>query len=96
LRFGIRNVGAVEPSPGREPSPAYFSRLIALARSNHVRAVFAEPQFSPKLVDALAAGAGIRTVEDLYDDTLGTSAQLSDYEGMMRYDVSVIVKALRS
>ncbi|HXW76395.1 MAG TPA: metal ABC transporter substrate-binding protein [Candidatus Eremiobacteraceae bacterium] len=95
-RYGIKNVGAVEPSPGQEPSPEYFAKLIALAQANHVRAVFAEPQFSPKLADALASSAGIQTVEDLYDDTLGTSPGLSDYDGMMRYDVGVIVKAMKS
>lgn len=93
-RYGIKNVGAVEPSPGQEPSPGYFAHLIALAKANNVRAVFAEPQFSPKLANALAAGAGIRTIANLYDDTLGTSEQLSNYDGMMRYDVEVIVKAL--
>jgi manganese/iron transport system substrate-binding protein len=95
-RYGIKNIGAVEPSPGQEPSPGYFAHLIALAKANNVRAVFGEPQFSPKLANALATGAGIRTVVNLYDDTLGTSPQLSNYDGMMRYDVRVIVKALKS
>jgi manganese/iron transport system substrate-binding protein len=95
-RYGIKNVGAIELSPGQEPSAGYFASLIALARSNHVRVIFAEPQFSPKLADSLAADAGISTVENLYDDTLGSTAQLSDYEHMMRYDVDVIVKALNS
>jgi len=94
-RYGLRDVGAIEPSPGQEPSAAYLSALIAQARANHVRAVFAEPQFSPKLAQALAASAGIKTVSDLYDDTLGTTPQLQTYEGMMQYDVDTIVQALR-
>jgi manganese/iron transport system substrate-binding protein len=95
-RYHIKNVGAIELSPGQEPSPGYFAALIALARANHVRVIFAEPQFSPKLADALAADAGISTVADLYDDTLGETPALSNYEGMIRYDVDVIVKALNS
>ncbi|MBC5824534.1 MAG: zinc ABC transporter substrate-binding protein [Candidatus Eremiobacteraeota bacterium] len=94
-RYGIRDVGAVEPAPGQEPSAGYFAELVAAARANHVRAVFAEPQFSPKLADELAASAGIRTVSDLYDDTVGATQQLSTYEAMMRYDVRTIVSALR-
>lgn len=94
-RYGLRDIGAIETSPGQQPSAASLSALIALARANHVRAVFAEPQFSRKLADELASSAGIQTVTDLYDDTLGTTPELQTYNGMMRYDVDQIVKALR-
>lgn len=95
-RYGIRDVGAIEPTPGQEPSAGAFAQLIADAKANHVRAIFAEPQFSPKLARQLAEGAGITTVSDLYDDTLGDTPALSTYEGMMRYDIARIVEALRS
>ena len=95
-RFGIKNVGAIEPSPGREPSPGWFAALVRLARDNHVRAVFAEPQYSPKLAAALQANAGIKVMTDLYDDTLVPSSGVTDYESMMRYDVRTIVGALGS
>ena len=94
-RYGIRDVGAIEPSPGQEPSAGAFAQLIAQAKASHVRAVFAEPQFSPKLARQLAEGAGIATVTDLYDDTLGTTPALSTYEGLMRFDVARIVEALK-
>jgi manganese/iron transport system substrate-binding protein len=95
-RYGIRDVGAIEQSPGQSPSAAYLAALIGQARASGTRAVFAEPQFSPKLARQLADSAGIKTVTDLYDDTLGTTPQLQTYEGMMRYDVDTIVKALTS
>jgi ABC-type Zn uptake system ZnuABC Zn-binding protein ZnuA len=95
-RYGIRDVGAIEPTPGQEPSAGAFAQLIAAAKANHVHAIFAEPQFSPKLAHQLAEGAGITTVTDLYDDTLGATPALSTYEGLMRYDVERIVEALRS
>jgi ABC-type Zn uptake system ZnuABC Zn-binding protein ZnuA len=95
-RYGIQDVGAIEPSPGQEPTAGAFARLIATAKAYHVHAVFAEPQFSPKLARQLADGAGIATVADLYDDTLGTTPALSTYEGLMRFDVARIVEALRS
>lgn len=95
-RYGIKDVGAIEPSPGQEPSAGAFAKLIADAKANHVHAVFAEPQFSPKLAHQLAEGAGIVTVSDLYDDTLGTTSGLTTYEGLMRFDVTRIVEALRS
>jgi len=94
-RYGIENVGAIEPYPGQEPPPGYFAHLVTLARAHHVRAVFGEPQFSSKLAIALQSEAGIAVFTNLYDDTLGTTADLSDYEAMMRYDVATIVAALR-
>jgi manganese/iron transport system substrate-binding protein len=95
-RYGFKDVGAIEPSPGQEPSAGAFAQLIADAKKNHVHAVFAEPQFSPKLARQLAEGAGITTVSDLYDDTLGATPALTTYEGLMRYDVDRIVEALRT
>ena len=93
-RFGLRTIGVLELSPGQEPDPQYIARLVALAKASGVRAVFGEPEYSPKLVQALAESAGIKTVENLYDDSLGTSPGLSDYAGMLRYDTRTIVKAL--
>jgi ABC-type Zn uptake system ZnuABC Zn-binding protein ZnuA len=93
-RFGLRTIGVLELSPGQEPNPQYISQLITLAKSNHVRAVFAEPEYSPKLVDALAESAGISTVENLYDDSLGSDPRVRSYEDMLRYDTATIVHAL--
>ncbi|MBV8594628.1 MAG: zinc ABC transporter substrate-binding protein [Candidatus Eremiobacteraeota bacterium] len=95
-RYGLRDIGAIEPSPGREPSAKDLAALIELARVNHVRAIFAEPEFSPRLAKQLADGAGISTVTDLYDDSLGDTPGLSTYEGMMRHNVTTIVQALGS
>jgi ABC-type Zn uptake system ZnuABC Zn-binding protein ZnuA len=94
-RFGIKTVGVVELSPGQDPSPRYIADLVRLARQNHVRAIFAEPEYSPKLVQALAHSAGITIVESLYDDSLGVSGPVRDYQSMLRYDTDVIVRALR-
>jgi len=95
-RYGIRDLGSVVTSPGKEPSAAEFAALIAKAKANHVRAAFAEPEFSPKLINELASSANIRTVTNLYDDSLGRTPQLSTYEGMLRYDVNTIVGALKN
>jgi zinc/manganese transport system substrate-binding protein len=94
-RYGIDDVGAIEKSPGKEPSAADMVALIAQARTHHVHAIFAEPEFSPRLAKQLADSAGITTVTDLYDDSLGTAPGLDSYEGMMRHDVSTIVAALK-
>jgi manganese/iron transport system substrate-binding protein len=94
-RFGLRTVGVIELSPGQDPSPRYIADLVRLAKESHVRAVFAEPEYSPKLVQALAQSAGINTVANLYDDSIGTIPSVHDYPSMLRHDTDVIVGALR-
>jgi len=94
-RFGLRTVGILEASPGQEPSPALIAHIVTLARASGVRAVFAEPEYSPNLVEALAQSAHINTVKDLYDDSIGTTPAVSDYLSMIDYDTATIVKALK-
>jgi len=94
-RFGLRTIGVVEVHPGAEPSPDHIGAIVALARTFHVRAVFAEPEYSPKLIAALAQSANIRTVENLYDDSVGTDPKVDNYIGMIDYDTDTIVNALK-
>ncbi len=94
-RFGLRIVGAIEPSAGAEPNPAHLAELIRLARSEHVPAVFAEHEYSDKLARTLAASAGGLKVAFLYDDSLGTGAGVDTYVGMIDTDTDAIVSALR-
>lgn len=94
-RFGIRTIGVIEVSPGQDPSPAYIAHLVDLARANNVHAVFSEPEYSPKLAQALARSAGVKVVTDLYDDSIGNKPQVADYISMLMYDTDVIVTSLR-
>jgi ABC-type Zn uptake system ZnuABC Zn-binding protein ZnuA len=94
-RFGIRTVGVIELSPGQDPNPSYVAHLVDLARKNRVRAVFAEPEYSPKLAQTLAKSAGIQTVTNLYDDSIGNDPRVGDYVSMLRYDTEVIAQALK-
>ncbi len=94
-RFGLRIIGAIEPTAGAEPNPAHVSELVRLARSEHVPAVFAEHEYSDKLARTLAASAGGLTVAFLYDDSLGTDAAVSTYVGMIDADTDTIVSALK-
>ena len=94
-RFGIRTIGVIELSPGQDPNPAYVGNLVDLARKNNVRAVFSEPEYSPKLAQTLARSAGIHVVSNLYDDSIGSDPRVGNYVDMLRYDTNVIVQALK-
>jgi len=94
-RFGITTLGSIEPSPGQEPNPQSLAQLVDLAKAHHVRAIFGEPEYSPKLAQQLAHSAGISIVSNLYDDSLGTDWHIRDYIAMLRYDTEVIVAAMQ-
>jgi ABC-type Zn uptake system ZnuABC Zn-binding protein ZnuA len=94
-RFGIALVGVLETSPGREPTPDHLAELTDIAKRDDVRAVFAEPEYSPKLLEALGRSAGIRDVRILYDDSVGTDPRTTTYVGMIDTDTHTIVAALR-
>jgi len=94
-RFGIDTVGVIETNPGQDPNPQQIASLVDLAKRYDVRAVFAEPEYSPKLAQSLARSAGIAVVGDLYDDSIGTNPKVGDYLSMIRYDTATIVAALR-
>lgn len=94
-RFGITTLGFVERNPGQEANPQQIADLIDLAKQHHVRGVFSEPEYSPKILHTIAQGAGIEVVEDLYDDSVGTNPQVANYNAMLNYDTGVIVKTLK-
>ncbi len=94
-RYGLHTLGEIEEVPGSEPSAQHLAQLIDRARAAHVRAIFAEPEYSAKLVNAVARSAGIPNVAVLYDDSVGTSPQTRDYISMMETDTAAIVAALK-
>jgi ABC-type Zn uptake system ZnuABC Zn-binding protein ZnuA len=90
-RYGLEEVGVVEPSPGREPSPADVARLVETMRHIKAKAIFAEPQFSPKLAQTIADESGAAVI---LLDPLGTDAA-GGYVALMRHDVAQMAKALQ-
>jgi len=89
--YGLEQVGAIETTPGREPTPVEIKNLVALLRRIKAKAVFAEPQFSPKAAEVLAEECGIRV---LTLSLMGAPPKY-DYIEMMRYNVDEIAKVLQ-
>jgi ABC-type Zn uptake system ZnuABC Zn-binding protein ZnuA len=93
--FGFELVGVILENVGQDPSAADLAALVDKVKAAHVRAVFSEAQFSPKLTETLADEAGISTVvTTLYNDALG-DAPADTYVGLMRWNVDQIVPALK-
>ena len=93
--YGFELVGVILQNVGQDPSAADLAALVDRVKAAGVKAVFSEAQFSPKLSQTLAAEAGITTVvTTLYNDALGPPPA-DTYLGLMRWNVSHIVQALR-
>jgi len=89
--YGLEQVGVIARFPGQEPSPQYLGDLVDLVKSLGVRAIFTEPQFSPRPAEVLSQEAGVETYEV---DPEGAELSPSGYEDLMRENTEVFVRAL--
>jgi len=86
-RYGLRVAGVIEESPGKEPSPKHIANIIREINRIGSRVVFVEPQFNPKIAEAVAKESGARV---LFLDPIGWQKGRGTYIDMMRYNVSVM------
>lgn len=93
-RYGFRIVGNVLGNPESEPSAGDLARLVQTLKAEQVKAIFAESQYSSKLVDTLAQEAGIAVVAHLYTDSLADGASGNSYVALMRTNATTIINAL--
>jgi ABC-type Zn uptake system ZnuABC Zn-binding protein ZnuA len=93
--FGFELIGVILANVGQDPSAADLAALVDKVKAAHVKAVFSEAQFSPRLSETLASEAGIEhVVTTLYNDALGP-APADTYLGLMRWNVDQMVPALK-
>ncbi len=90
--LGLSVVGNIETAPGQEPSAGEIRKLARTIRERKVPAVFSEPQYSPKLAEALAREAGVPV--RVLDPVATGSPALTAYEDAMRRNLSVLKEAL--
>ena len=89
--YGLDQAAVIESSPGREPSPSEIKEIIDTARRLKVKAIFAEPQFSPKAAQVVADEVGANV---LYLDPQGKPPSY-DYIETMRKNLDEISRALK-
>lgn len=90
-RYGLTEAASIEESPGKEPSPAKLREVVETATRLKAKAIFAEPQSSPKAAEVIAEEVGAKV---LFLDPLGRPPSYS-YFDTMRRNVSEMAKALR-
>lgn len=93
-RYGLRAVGSFRVAPERAPGAARLEELQRKLAEQDVVCVFSEPQFNPRLIEALVADAGARTgVLDPLGAKLPTGPEL--YFGMMRANAETLRECLQ-
>jgi len=98
-RYGFRVEGTIFSSAGLEGEDLSAGRLADLAvrlRAMKVPAILVENVAADRPARALAEAAGVRVAPPLYTDALGAPGTPGDtYIGMMKYDTTAIVEALK-
>jgi len=91
-RYGLRVAGVIEELPGKEPSPKHVARIVREVKRIGSKVIFAEPQFNPKIAEAIARESGARV---LLLDPIGGQEGRETYVKMMRYNISVIESVMK-
>ena len=88
-RYGLHEVGVIQRSPGRDPTPKQIEAVINSIREYGIDAVFAEPQFNPAAARAIAREAGVKVL--LLDPLGGPDIPGRDsYIGLMQHNLEVM------
>ena len=98
-RYGFRVLGASLTSVSTEagdPSARKIAAVIQEIRQAGVPAIFTENMENPKLMEQIAAEAGVRVDTSLYTDALGAKGSPGEtYLKMMRANVDTLVGLLK-
>jgi ABC-type Zn uptake system ZnuABC Zn-binding protein ZnuA len=94
--YGMRVIGAIQPSDFAEPSSREVARLIDQIRASGVPAIFGSEVFPSPVLAQIAQETGARYEDTLRDDDLpGQPGEPQhSYVGLIEYDVSTMVRDL--
>jgi ABC-type Zn uptake system ZnuABC Zn-binding protein ZnuA len=92
-RFGLVEVGTVEPKPGIPPSASHVTELITQMENDKVRLILMEPWHERQTPETIAEQTGAKLVE--IPAQVGGDANISDYPALCGSIVARIVAALQ-
>jgi ABC-type Zn uptake system ZnuABC Zn-binding protein ZnuA len=91
-RYGITSIGAIEASPGQEPTPRDLQRLAETMRAAGTGIILTEPQLPAAPVEALAEMTDAAIVSM---DPLGGVSGRETYADLLRYNARALAEAVR-
>ncbi|MBI5755020.1 zinc ABC transporter substrate-binding protein [Candidatus Peregrinibacteria bacterium] len=90
--FGLKPAAVIELTPGETPSPKYLQYLLNLMEEKSVRAIFTEPQLSPKILDLFRESYDFK-VDEL--DPVGQELSSDGYFIMMRKNAEAFERTFK-
>ena len=91
--YGLNQAAVIEEFPGQEPGPQYLAEVIDTIEELGITALFAEPQFSPRVLQSIASDTGL-TVRVLNPIESGNIADDS-YVSLMEQNLTELTEALQ-
>jgi zinc transport system substrate-binding protein len=86
-------IAAFEPFPGKEPTPQFIKELMDTVKSNNIKVIFSEPQFSDESIKSFVNDQGLK----LYIlDYIGTEDNRKSYIDLLKYNTDTLKKALNN
>ncbi len=99
--YGFKVVGLQGVSTVSEAGLADMAGLVDFIKEQKVKAIFVETSVNPAAIKRVAEDAGVKIGGELFSDAMGEPGEkkggfdVGTYDGMVRYNVSTIVNALK-
>ena len=96
LQYGVKILGAVQPSNFTEPSAREVARLIKQIQENKVPAIFGSEVFPSPVMAQIAKEGGAEFIDELRDDDLPGKPgdPMHSYLGLILSDMQIMIPAL--
>lgn len=91
-RFGLEEVGALEPLPGQQPTTTHLRKVIGDMKTLGAKLILASSYYDPKHARFVAENTGTKVVYIAHQ--VGSREGADTYFKMIDYDVNELVKAL--
>ena len=91
-RYNLRYAGAIEESPGKEPTAAYLLKLQNQVKTSGTNVLFSEPQLPDRTAKSLAESLGIPL---MMLDPIGGFQGRDSYSDIILYNARTLKKALQ-
>jgi manganese/zinc/iron transport system substrate-binding protein len=99
--YGFKVIGLQGVSTVSEAALADMASLVDFIKKQNVKAIFVETSVNPAAIKRVAEDAGVKIGGELYSDAMGNPGEMrrgfdtGTYEGMVRYNITTIVEALK-
>jgi manganese/zinc/iron transport system substrate-binding protein len=99
--YGFKVVGLQGVSTVSEAALADMASLVDFIKAQDVKAIFVETSVNPAAINRVSEDAGVKIGGELFSDAMGEPGEKKDgfdvgtYDGMVRYNLTTIVNALK-